>query len=160
MTSNYDDVIILEDDDDENVIHSEISVNALNKLIKIETNGSKRLKTDKSDKSDEESNDTKNDQELTDSTNEKPLFAKTSVKTNKKLKLDSDLKSNLNEQEYDFASADLESAATASRLPHEKITMEEAQFFEDLIDEENKNHIKNYKLFLYIRNKIVSNFLV
>lgn len=161
MTSNYDDVIILEDDDDENIIENEISVNALNMLIKSDANGSKRLNTEKSDKSDEESNETKN---LTDSTNEdsnnsKKPFGKSSNKTNKKLKLDSDLKSNRSEQEYDFASADLESAATASRLPHEKMTMEEAQFFEDLINEDNKNHIKNYKLFLYIRNKIV-NFIL
>lgn len=168
MTSNNDDVIILEDDDDENIIQTEISVSALNKIIKNDTNGSKRFKADKSDKSDEESNDTKNIVELTDSTNEdsnhhgKKPFSKTS-KTNKKIKLEIEVKSNRNDQDekYDFSSPDLEMAATASRLPFEKITIEEAQFFEDLINEENKNHIKNYKLFLYIRNKIVKikNFL-
>nr|QDF21451.1 lysine-specific histone demethylase 1A isoform X1 [Brachionus koreanus] len=162
MTSNYDDVIILEDDDDENIIQTEISVSALNKIIKSDTNGTKRFKADKSDKSDEESNDMKNNQELTDSTNEdsnhhgKKPFAK-AAKANKKIKLDNEIKLNRSDQDdkYDFSSADLEMAATASRLPFEKMTLEEAQFFEDLINEENKNHIRNYKLFLYIRNKIL-----
>lgn len=174
MSSNYDDVIILEDDDDDsnsNTITPEISLKTLNNsLIKSDSNHpSKRLKTDKYDKSDEDSNDTKNNNDLTDSNNDdsnhgKKSVGKTSIKNNKKLKNEQENQrtggatKDENEGEtpkYDHNAAELEIAAVACRVPHDKMTLEEASIFSDIIDEENKNHIENYKIFLYVRNKIL-----
>ena len=50
----------------------------------------------------------------------------------------------------------LESAAFSSRLPHDKMTNEEVSIFHDIIDESSlKVHIEKYKMFIFIRNKIL-----
>ena len=157
MTSNYDDVIILEDDDDDSnsePIVTEISLKTINTSTFLKTE-SKRL--NKFEKSDDDSNDKKNNQDLTDSNNDDSNHAKKAKitnKNNKKLKTDNDLKET-ESVKYDHNASELEAAAAASRLTHDKMTLEEASLFSDIIDEEKKNHIENYKLFLYIRNKIV-----
>lgn len=51
----------------------------------------------------------------------------------------------------------LEAAAVASRLPHDKMTREEVNLFQDILDKTlTPKHIEKYKMFIYIRNKIVS----
>jgi hypothetical protein len=54
----------------------------------------------------------------------------------------------------------LESAAVASRLPFDKMTREEANLFHEIFDEglSKAQHIEKYKMFIFIRNKIVINF--
>lgn len=49
-------------------------------------------------------------------------------------------------------SAGLEGAAFSARLPHDKMTSQEAACFPDII----QSPMQTQKLFLYIRNRIVS----
>ena len=53
-------------------------------------------------------------------------------------------------------------AATASRLPYDKMTFEEVNLFHDIVSEDNSlrsvSQIESYKTFLFIRNKIVNIF--
>lgn len=52
---------------------------------------------------------------------------------------------------------ELEYAANASRLPYDKMTIDEVVHFSDILDETNKsiNPIENYKIYIYLRNRIV-----
>jgi hypothetical protein len=50
-----------------------------------------------------------------------------------------------------FSFEDLENAATTSRLTHDKMTIDETKLFPDV----SNGEADLYKMFLYIRNKIV-----
>lgn len=53
---------------------------------------------------------------------------------------------------------ELEYAAMSSRLPHDKMTMDEMKHFSDIVDESSlssRSQIENYKTFIYLRNRIV-----
>ncbi|CAF0754511.1 unnamed protein product [Brachionus calyciflorus] len=169
MSSNYDDVIILDDDDDDipqTIITNQPTSSSSSSTIKPNnlSHPTKRIKIDnKNEKSDEDSNDNKNPNEFTDSNNDDSNQAKKTIgnkslnnKNSKKPKIDPELKPSTSEgPKYDHNKAELEEAAFACRFPHDKMTLEEASLFPDVIDEDNKNHIELYKLYLYIRNKIL-----
>lgn len=54
-----------------------------------------------------------------------------------------------------FKSKELELAANACRLPHDKMTADEVTHFADIVDESSKNYTENYKTYIYLRNRIV-----
>lgn len=58
---------------------------------------------------------------------------------------------------FNSNSAELEYAANASRLPYDKMTIDEVVHFSDILDETNKsiNPIENYKIYIYLRNRIL-----
>jgi hypothetical protein len=64
-----------------------------------------------------------------------------------------------NEYNWMFNDEALEAAATSSRLPYDKMTNEEVNLFPDIVVDDTfreSSQIESYKIFLFIRNRIVN----